>query len=114
MRSYGNVGHAARPRTVVRTGECDSKLIYALNAKFPGASIDITLDPNFVMGECEWCVNEFPGAACVRVTGEPAFEIHEPVILEEACLLCAVTLIERALAEQDPNSRREIMVEVAR
>lgn len=65
--------------------------------------------------QCEFC-GGVGALATVRVYGEPDEQIDdiEPVRLKEICPEnCAVTVILRAVAEQDPRSRRPIRVEVA-
>ncbi|MBP2331277.1 hypothetical protein JOF56_011662 [Kibdelosporangium banguiense] len=65
--------------------------------------------------QCEWC-GEAGALATVRVYGEPTEDIDdiEPIRLKEICPEnCAADVILRAVAEQDPRSRKPIRVEVA-
>lgn len=79
--------------------------------------VDVTVDPNFVSGECGWCTPVRPAVTSVRVTGDPADDdLGTPLSQVETCFDCAVSSrgpIWQALVEQREDSRQPIQVEVS-
>jgi hypothetical protein len=63
-------------------------------------------------GPCEWCQHE-DATTTVRVAGDPApDEIYAIDPYVEVCATCAPYAAKQALCEQDPNSVRDITIEV--
>jgi hypothetical protein len=77
--------------------------------------INLTVDPNFVPGECEWCARG--EITTVRVTGQPhGDDLHSPLEQAEVCHYCACSAygpINQARIEQAAGSDRDIEVEVS-
>jgi hypothetical protein len=76
--------------------------------------IHITVDPNFVVNECDWCARG--EITSVRVTGQPhGDDIHNPLVQVETCHYCATSdygPINQARVEQNPESKYDIKVEI--
>lgn len=76
--------------------------------------IHITVDPHFIVGECDWCARG--EITTVRVTGQPhGDDVHNPLEQVEVCHYCATSRygpINQARVEQDPNSDLDIEVEI--
>lgn len=54
-------------------------------------SVHVTVDPSFVIDECNWNVHDRPALATVLVYGNPAADdVHSPIELVKVCLACAV------------------------
>lgn len=74
--------------------------------------VKVTTDRAFGVAECLMCdLDGLPAA--VRVYGDPALRHQNPVELAEVCAIHALSVIQRALSEQDEQSRYPIRVEVA-
>lgn len=63
---------------------------------------------------CTWC-QDVGAVTAIRVHGDPSphSSTVRPVEMEDCCVGCAPSLVDRALAEQDPRSKHPIRIEVS-
>lgn len=101
---------AALARTAVEQG---AALPLELVAELAARGCAVTVDRHFLPDQCTWC--QLEGAVTVaRVHGDPGpLDPHMPLDQAEVCLRCLPAALRQVEVEQDPNSDRDIEIEVA-
>lgn len=77
----------------------------------------VTVDPHFVLGECDWCCPAVPETASVRVYGDPRHDdrVNQPLEMVEVCMRCALNPRTSPIrqAAMESKTSADVRVEVS-